>query len=245
MNPAWIHQIYDDADIEAFIAAVYGRRVLSYFHRINPKYGAARADLFRYLLLYKYGGVYLDIKSALNKPLDSVLQSDDSFVLSQWCNQGGEEHAGWGLARELESVSGGEFQQWHIVTAPGHPFLRAVIDQVLSNIDRYNPWLHGTGSSGVFRVTGPVAYTLAIMPLLGKYSHRLTSNRELGFEYTLFKTVSHRPLFNSHYAKQTESLILMRGVAELSARLYDLLKRSKRLLVRGLQRKRKAQAALT
>lgn len=243
MNPGWTHQIHDDADIEAFILAVYGRRVLRYYHRINPKYGAARADLFRYLLLYKYGGVYLDIKSTLNKPLDTILLPDDRYVLSQWQNKAGEAHAGWGQASDLLDVPGGEFQQWHIVAVPGHPFLRAVIENVLSNIDRYNPWLHGTGSSGVFRVTGPVAYTLAIQPLLGKHRHRLSCDSELGFEYTLFKTASHRPLFSSHYAKQTESLIQMSGVADLSARLYDLVKRSKRLFVRTLFNKRKSLRA--
>lgn len=241
MNPGWTHQVYDDADIEDFIAGVYGNRVLSYFHRINPKYGAARADLFRYLLLYKFGGVYLDIKSTLNKPLDMVLQPGDRYLLSQWRNKHGEVHEGWGLASDLKDVPGGEFQQWHIVTVAGHPFLRAVIENVFSNIDRYNPWLHGTGSSGVFRVTGPVAYTLAIQPLLRLHRHRLAADCDIGFEYTMFKTASHRPLFSSHYAKQTESVIQMRGVADLSARVYDLVKRSKRLFARMLQRKQRVQ----
>lgn len=239
MNPGWTHQIYDDADVEAFIKAVYGRRVLAYFHRINPKYGAARADLFRYLLLYKYGGVYLDIKSTLSKPLDGILLPDDRYLLSQWRNGAGDEHQGWGLASELSHVPGGEFQQWHIVAAPGHPFLRAVIENVLTNIDRYNPWLHGTGSSGVFRVTGPTAYTLAIVPLLGRHPHRRVRDQDCGFEYTLFKTVSHRPLFSSHYAKQTESVIRLDGVAAFSGWLYDLLKRGKRRCLRIFRRKAK------
>jgi hypothetical protein len=237
LNPAWQHRLYDDAAIEAFIESSYGMPVLRAYQRISPKYGAAKADLFRYLLLYQTGGVYLDIKSTLHRPLDDVLRADDRYVLSRWRNGEGEEHAGWGCAPELKHLPGGEFQQWHIVAAAGHPFLRAVIEHVLTNIGRYNPWLHGTGSSGVFRVTGPVAYTLAIAPLLGQHPHRLTSDQQLGFEYTLFKTVSHRPLFGTHYAKQTESVIQQHGVAAISAWIYDWLKRSKRHLLRRLSGK--------
>jgi len=235
LNPGWTHRIHDDADIEAFIADVYGPEVLAYYHRINPKYGAARADLFRYLLLYKLGGVYLDIKSTLALPLDDILQPGESYVLSQWKNGKDEQHAGWGCARELRHFPGGEFQQWHIVAAPGHPFLRAVIENVLCNIDRYNPWLHGTGSAGVFRVTGPVAYTLAILPLLASHKHRIASDRTLGFGYTLFQSASHRPLFGTHYAKQTESVILMQGAAKIPAALYNLTKRAKRRVWRILR----------
>jgi hypothetical protein len=235
LNPGWSHRIYDDSDIEAFIRETYGQTVFACYQRINPRYGAARADLFRYLLLYRYGGVYLDIKSTMTRPLDEVLQPNDRYLLSQWQNGKGEEFEGWGVARELNDIPGGEFQQWHIVAAAGHPFLRAVIENVLRNIERYNPWLQGTGSAGVFRVTGPVAYTLAIAPLMASQPHRLASCGDLGFEYTIFKATSHRPLFASHYARQTESVILMQGAAGISAALYNLTKQGKRHIWRYLR----------
>ncbi len=73
-NPGWEYRFYDDSDIIKFISTFYGYEILTYFERINPKYGAARADLFRYLLMYIYGGVYLDIKSTFTRPIDEVLQ---------------------------------------------------------------------------------------------------------------------------------------------------------------------------
>src|SRR6186997_3096289 len=47
LNPKWEHRLYDDSDIIKFIRHSYGRKILSYYERINPHYGAARADLFR------------------------------------------------------------------------------------------------------------------------------------------------------------------------------------------------------
>src|SRR5436190_15289766 len=84
MNPNWIYQLYDDKDIETTILRYYNQEILNIYYRINPIYGAARADFFRYLLIYALGGVYLDIKSTTTQPLDENILSDDRFIISHW-----------------------------------------------------------------------------------------------------------------------------------------------------------------
>jgi len=223
MNPTWKYQFYDDNDIISLICEQYGPHILSYYKRINNKYGAARADLFRYLLLYKYGGAYFDIKSTCTKPLDEVIQAGDKYLLSSYCNRSGEKHDGWGIHEELNMLDGGEFQQWHIICVPGHPFLRAVIDLVLTNIDRYSPSLHGTGSHGTIRVTGPIPYTLAIYPLLSLHPHRLVrTDAELCLSYSGIMT-SHKGLFKTHYSTLRESIIRMSIMRQAADILYNFL----------------------
>lgn len=211
MNPGWEYRYYDDSDIDDFIRTNYGQYVHELFSRINPKYGAARADLFRYLLMYKIGGVYLDIKSSTGRPLNDVLKPADRYLLSVWDNDAGGEHQGWGKHPELRHVSGGEFQQWHIVAAPGHPFLRVVIANVLRNIEIYNPLFHGTGSFGVLNLTGPIAYTLAIAPILHRHDHRLVDCKNgLGFVYSIYGSAvsgGHKALFKSHYTQLDEPVV--------------------------------------
>ena len=218
-NPGWEHRLYGAENMVAFIRDHYDPRVLEYFERINPVYGVARADLFRYLLMYQLGGVYLDIKSSLQRPLDVVLRADDQYLLSRWHNKPGEEFAGWGLHPEIGDIDG-EFQQWHIVAARGHPFLRAVIERVLRNIARYNPVLDGQGWIGVMRVTGPIAYTLAIRPLLPRYRHRIVdAQTELGFQYSIFpRTVGspHQSLFRrAHYTQLNEPVVRLAAADRL------------------------------
>jgi hypothetical protein len=230
MNPGWTYAIHDDADIRKFITDIYGLEILGYFDRIDSRYGAARADLFRYLLMYKYGGVYMDIKSTCTQPLDQVLKPNDRFVLSQWRNKPGEVHAGWGT-KGLDHIAGGEYQQWHIIAAPGHPFLKSVIEAVLSNIDQYRPWAHGTGGPGVLRLTGPIAYTLAINPLLPVSEYRLVANEtDLGFQYSIFKPASHKTLFKAHYSNLTESIVKLKGSGKLAADFLSFARKSKRRL---------------
>lgn len=206
-NGAWEYRFYDDADIVEFIARNYSAAVVKRFHRISPRYGAARADVFRYLLMYKVGGVYLDIKSLAARPLDDVLQPGDQFILSGWNN----DMQSWGSHYELRDIPSGEFQQWHIVCAPGHPYLKAVLENVMANIDRYIPSLHGIGKNGVLRVTGPIAYTRAIHAVKENFPHRVADSKvDLGFEYNVYRNQSHETAFKSHYSLQTAPLVHMR-----------------------------------
>ncbi|BCX48111.1 initiation-specific alpha-1,6-mannosyl transferase [Haloferula helveola] len=204
-NPGWSHRVFSDADIERWIDARYGDRVLGIYRMIRPAYGAARADLFRYLLMYAEGGVYLDIKSTAKEPLDQVLRPDESYVLSHWNQQRFPE---WGITDTPGIPALGEFQQWHIVAAAGHPFLRAAILLVLGNILNYDESRDGIGQRAVLLVTGPWAYTQAIVPLLDTAPHRLVEiDKDFGFEYTIYWRYRHIRLFKRHYSHLTEPLV--------------------------------------
>jgi len=55
-----IHYLFHDAECRDFIAQEYPPDVLMAYDRLIPT--AFKADLWRYCVLYKYGGVYLDAK---------------------------------------------------------------------------------------------------------------------------------------------------------------------------------------
>lgn len=241
MNPEWEYRFHNDEAVTAFIANSYGAGVLAYFNRIDPLYGAARADLFRYLLLYRVGGVYIDIKGSFKKPLQEVLRADDRYLLSTWRNEKGGKFEGVGQHDELRQFDRGEFQQWYIVASPGHPFLRAVIENVFSNIDAYSPIAHGVGGKGVFRVTGPIAYTLAIAPLLHLHPHRIVdSDNELGFEYSILRTDKakvHKGLFKRHYSDLLDPIVRIEGRGTAALGLIKTVNRIRhRLEKRARQR---------
>lgn len=226
-NPGWEHRLFDDAAVDRFVRDHYGQPVLSRLQRIAPGYGAARADLFRYLLMYHTGGIYLDIKSGFDRPIDQALAPDERFLISQW-NHAESRRATFGVHREIADVAGGEFQNWQISTVAGHPFLRAVIAHVMDNIDRYNPWRHGSGGRGVYRLTGPVAYTRAIAPLLSAYPHRIVQDHEVGLVYTMIQA-SHKRHFKGHYLMRTDPVVLPHGLGpRLLGWSYGLARRIKR-----------------
>jgi hypothetical protein len=233
-NPRWTHILYDDAAIERFIRENYGQQVLSSYLRINPAYGAARADLFRYLVVYRLGGVYLDIKSRFTRPIDELLRGDEQYIISRWANRPGEARARFGLHPDVAQIEGGELQQWHVIGAAGHPFLRAVIEKVLANIALYRPWKHGVGRIGVLRVTGPIAYTLAITPILHEYPCKILSDeRELSMEYSIGGTYNHREALGRHYSELNTPVVRLPARVRWLGPVYSLAKSVKTRLDRS------------
>jgi mannosyltransferase OCH1-like enzyme len=59
-NPEFQHFLYDDQECRDFISKNFDVDVLYAYDSLIP--GAYKADLWRYCVLYKYGGIYIDIK---------------------------------------------------------------------------------------------------------------------------------------------------------------------------------------
>lgn len=205
LNPNWEYKLYTDNDIEQYISQ-YFPDILDVYLSINPNYGAVRADLFRYLLIYNEGGVYIDIKSSFSIPLNDSLLPDDTYILSHWDWSGQFKY--WGKHPEITNPRG-EFQQCFIISVKGHPFLKAVIEKVVNNIKNYNYSKNGIGKMTVLRLTGPIAYTLAINPLLSRCKSRLVnSEKDLGYIYSIYETKkSHEFRFKKHYSTLTEPIV--------------------------------------
>jgi mannosyltransferase OCH1-like enzyme len=135
MNPGYRHFLFNDSDREEFILREYPGEIAECYQRLTI--GAARADFWRYLVLYKYGGVYIDLDSEIKKPLDMLIRPDDEAIIS---------------------VEGNPFNyvQWALMFRAGHPLLKRTIDLVVDNIktNRY--------PNDISAMTGPVAFARAI-----------------------------------------------------------------------------------
>jgi mannosyltransferase OCH1-like enzyme len=201
-NPEFSYTLWTHKDIHDAIYDWYGWNILSAYLKINPHYGAARADFFRYLLIYKKGGVYFDIKSGPSKSLEDVFSPTDGYILSQWDNT--LRPVDCGLHPELADIPGGEYQQWFIISEAGHPYLEAVIKTVLRNIYLYRRDTFGVGREGVLRTTGPIPYTLAIQSIIDQQKHRFIKSESDGLVYQAIRS----PTTGIHYSVLREDVIL-------------------------------------
>ena len=85
-NPEFDYYLYSDEECAAFIADNFDKDVLEAFHMLKP--GAYKSDLWRYCILYKLGGVYLDIKYYSTVPLIRIIDENPTvFVkdLGKYC----------------------------------------------------------------------------------------------------------------------------------------------------------------
>lgn len=153
-NPEYQYEFYDDQRIENFIASAYSNEVLSLYQKIDI--GAAKADFFRYAILYKRGGIYLDIDSLAIAPFKSFIKESDEALIAM------ETHPSICV-------------QWAMVFAAGHPFLKKAMDLMLDNLrcNRYPNDVHS--------MTGPTVFTAAINACL-KTDHTIPY-RLMGIDY--------------------------------------------------------------
>jgi inositol phosphorylceramide mannosyltransferase catalytic subunit len=140
-NPGYKFLFYDDNDIDTFIKENFDSEVYELFLKIQI--GAAKADFFRYAILYKYGGIYLDIDSKINDSIDSWIFENDVAV----------------IAKEKNNIY---YTQWALFYEANHPFLEATLDRVLDNIAN-NRFPYDT-----HKMTGPTAYLEGIESCLKK-----------------------------------------------------------------------------
>lgn len=199
LNPDWKYTLYDNSEQEKFISKYYPQ-YLKYYKAINPKYGAAISDFFRYIIIYDQGGIYLDLKSAMKYPLNDIIHPNDEFILSHWGSVSPHENI---LKKH------GEFQQWHIICVKKHPLIKQVINKVIDNIRCYDKDKDGVGKIGVLRITGPIPYTKAMLQSIHLYNIRILKNHsDLGLIYNNLN-VNHEKVFGkSHYSNCNEDIIL-------------------------------------
>lgn len=170
-NPKLKQVVYDDRMVDDFVKENYSSRIYTAFNNINSNYGPAKADFFRYLIIYKYGGVYLDMKSLLNKNIDEEIKENKLIVSkgrppslypfsfgmrAQYIN-----NYDWS---ELSGIKYGEFNNWHFISPAGNEVLGEVIKQVVANIEYgvKNKNKYNNGEYSVLMLTGPVMFARVI-----------------------------------------------------------------------------------
>jgi len=112
VNPRFKYCLYDDNDCRDFIKNSFPENVLNAYDTLIP--GAYKADLWRYCILYKEGGIYLDIKyKPINKFKFINLTEKEHWVLDM---------DNYGIYNAL------------IVTRPGNSILLKAIEQIVENV---------------------------------------------------------------------------------------------------------------
>jgi inositol phosphorylceramide mannosyltransferase catalytic subunit len=153
-NPEYSYSFYDDEAIDNFIKNNFEQRVFSAYKKL--KIGASKADFFRYAILYKKGGVYLDIDSLITTKIDNFILPTDEAVVA--------------LEKHLEF-----YCQWALFFNSGHPFLKQIIDDMVENIENNNY------PKSVHKTTGPTAFTIAIKKIISNNNN--VKYREIGPDY--------------------------------------------------------------
>jgi mannosyltransferase OCH1-like enzyme len=129
------HIIWTDEMMEKFVKTEYAdfyKVYMSYPHNIQ------RCDAFRYLVLYKYGGIYIDMDTICKKNLKELLVYDIVFTYS---------------------TNASCFTNAFFMVIPNHPFIKFCIDNLSGYVNSYyyfGKHFHIMNSTGPYFLTNMV-----------------------------------------------------------------------------------------
>lgn len=140
-HPDHVHRLWTDADLDRLVAEEFPA-LLGLFRSYREP--IRRADLGRYLVLLRFGGIYADLDCDCLRPLDPLLEGAEFVIGTEpESHLGLDKAARRGLARILcPSV---------IASVPGHPFWHHVIEHIVAARDE----------ADVLDATGPFLLTRA------------------------------------------------------------------------------------
>merc|ERR1712072_1007634 len=143
LNPDWEIRIWTDEECEQMVKDYYPEY---YFFYSDFEVTAERSDIWRYLVLDKFGGYYADMDIEPLQPLDELVKlvKDPDCVL--------------GLEPEVHAIL--LYNKYHVIgnaflgSRPGHPLWKWLIPQ---SIKRYYSDRNPKDEKDATKITGPIA----------------------------------------------------------------------------------------
>jgi mannosyltransferase OCH1-like enzyme len=133
INPEFEYFLYSEDDCRKFIKFNFEADVVSAFDTLKPL--SYKSDLWRYCILYKMGGIYLDIKYYSVIPLINIIKKNPEIFV-----------------RDIHMNCNNEFTGIYtafIMSSPKNPIFRACIDDIVNSC-KFKLY-----KSGTLDVTGP------------------------------------------------------------------------------------------
>ena len=152
-----------------------GRKILQVYRA--SVFGAMKADIFRYCILYDQGGYYFDISKGLKAPILTLIRPDSEFFVTQESTPLDDDSVDltkYGLEQR-------KFLQWGLGLVPKHPILQGVIQEIEGRSHAYFGKIFDDPKSAILNFTGPGAFTRSVYLFLE--SNHEASKDFLGIDF--------------------------------------------------------------
>ena len=130
-NPDFTFHLFDDNECADFIKEHFGIKVSDTFDNLIP--GAYKADLWRYCILYKKGGIYIDVKFHTNNFNLKQLTDKNYFV---------KDRDGHWEKNKIGIYNG------FMISKPKNPIFLNCINDIIKNVNSGNMGLNSLYPTG-------------------------------------------------------------------------------------------------
>lgn len=151
-NYSWL--IHTDSDVELYMRTHYGNHPIIKVYEYFP-WGPAKIDIFRYCIILREGGYWLDIKSRVDFPLDDFIPDCSGYVFHENNDL---------LILPDDQVKlpcpNKYIANWFFGFSPNHPFMHLIIDLIVNRFSVSHKF--NNDKNKILAQTGPGIFTLAV-----------------------------------------------------------------------------------
>lgn len=137
-NPKFRFELFSDEEMDNSIEEYFDKEINKIYFKLN--HYAARSDFWRYLMLHRFGGVYLDIDSLILKDLSPIFFKNKSMLTLE--------------------PSKTDFIQWILMFRKDDKVLEKCIELIIENVSK------NKFKNNIMELTGPTLFTNAIKLVL-------------------------------------------------------------------------------
>jgi mannosyltransferase OCH1-like enzyme len=142
LNPDWEHKYMNANDRREFVLENFGQEWLDIFD--SCPFGVMRSNIWRYMIVYIYGGAYFDIDTICKSPIKNWIKENYDMT----------------ICRDDDKIN---YAQFAFLGVPNHPALKDTLNEIkqrFTNPDFGDP-------DAVYTLTGEPIWTEAVKRYLG------------------------------------------------------------------------------
>lgn len=153
-NPSWEYRFWNKNDIDLFLEQEFPEFKSIYYAFPYP---VQRWDAIRYLILYRYGGLYVDMDYECTEPIVPLLNGISCAI--------GLEPKAHAVRSHMPYIVGNAF----MAAIPHHPFLKELVSNVFQPMSDV---AYKSKGEAVLQTTGP--YKVTALYKQSKYQDQIT-----------------------------------------------------------------------
>ena len=187
-HPEFNFYFYDDDAMDSYMSAHWADHPIHEVYR-NVAYGPTKADIWRYCILFQYGGVYLDVDSEIMFNMNTIPPQANEMIAFEGSSMRGffldtdwpfhDFIAATDFREPRMQLPDNEVLQWMLVFRAGHPILRRAIELIVQNAPFFRNKVFPSVMHAVMAFAGPPLFTQAVW----EYRRTIEDLQQFGLDF--------------------------------------------------------------
>lgn len=179
MNVNYEYKYWNDQDCYDLIKNNFDETILDAYNMLYA--GAYKSDIFRLCMLYLYGGVWTDISSVCEEPIDKIIEKKNSLILT--------------IDYPCQVTCGNIYQAF-IVCEEKNNIIKYILDYTVERVinnEEFNK-TYNYISKDTVAVTGPTIFAMALNQYLERGVNDFFKDESIKIGKKNIKLLAHKPL---------------------------------------------------